>query len=253
MKDQPIIETTGSITKMEMLSNFEHHILPGSLVLTNHDPFPGFVQGSEGYVPHKKPQSFYLILMYRYFPEKLERIAKALNNENIIECCSSSGEIIILNNIFPCIRIKRLKAEKLLSEIQEFYKKNDIKFMGYKKIQGEGKIKVFKHFKIIEIAECIYRDLFEGEKFYFTIPLQLNWKLFDYFTKRVKSNLRDTNFDAALGVINRFTGPEDVIRIYDSNKTLERALEIKKFYIKEFKKERMLLNNMSNIGSTTYY
>jgi len=252
MKEQPIIETTGSITKMEVLSNIEHHILPGSLVLTNHNPFPGFIQGPEKFVSHEKPQSFYLILMYRYFPEKLERIAKSLNNENIIDCCSNSGEIILQNNILPCIRIKKLKVEKLLPEIQEFYKRNDIKFMGYKKMQGEAKIKVFKHFKIIEITEGIYRDLCEGEKFYFNIPLQLNWKLFDYFTKRVKSNLPDTNFDAALGVINRFTGPEDVIRVYDSNKTLERALEIKKFYAREFKKERMLLNNMSNINTTTY-
>jgi hypothetical protein len=253
MKEQPTIETTGSITKMEMLSNIEHDILPGSLVLTNHNPFPGIVQNPEEHISFKKPQSFYIILMYRYFPEKLERIAKTLNNENIIDCCSSSGEIIIQNNIFPCIRIKKLKMEKLLSEIQEFYKKNDIKFMGYKKIHGEAKIKVFKHFKIIEIADGIYRDLFEGEKFYFNIPLQLNWKLFDYFTKRVKSNLHDINFDAALGVINRFTGPEDVIRIYDSNKTLERALELKKFYMKEFKRERILLKNMSNINSATYY
>lgn len=253
MKEQPIIETTGSITKMEMLSNIEHHILPGSLVLTNHNPFPGFVQSPEKFVSHEKPQSFYLIMMYRYFPEKLERIAKALNDENIIDCCSSSGEIIIQNNILPCIRIKKLKVVKLLPEIQDFYKRNDIKFMGYKKIQGDAKIKVFKHFKIIELAEGVYRDLCEGEKFYFNIPLQLNWKLFDYFTKRVKSNLLDTNFDAALGVINRFTGPQDVIRVYDSNKTLERALEIKKIYNREFKKERMLLNNMSNINTTTYY
>ena len=253
MKEQSIIETTGSITKMEVLSNIEHHILPGSLVLTNHDPFPGFVQGPEKFFPHEKPRSYYLILMYRYFPEKLDRIAKALHDENIIDCCCSSGEIIIQNNILPCIRLKKLKTENLLFDIQEFYRKNDIKFTGYKKIRGEAKIKVFKHFKITETTEGIYRDMFESEKFYFKIPIQLNWKLFDYFTKRVKSNLRNTNFDAALGVINRFTGPEDVIRIYDSNKSPERSLEIKKSYIREFKKERMLIHNMSNINTTTYY
>lgn len=253
MKEQPIIETTGSITKMEMLLNVEHNVLPGTLVLTNNNPFPGFIQSKEDSVIPGKPQSFYLILMYRYFPEKLERIAKALNNENIIECYSSSGEIIIDNYIFPCIRIKRLKVQRLLSEIQEFYKKNDIKFLAYKKVQGNAKIKVFKHFKIIEIAEGIYRDLYEGEKFYFSIPLQLNWKLFDYFTKRVKSNLHDINFDAAIGVINRFSGPEDVIRIYDSNKTLERALQIKKHYIREFKRERILLKNTSSTNTTIIY
>ena len=122
MKEQPIIETTASITKIEMLSNVEQDILPCSLILTNHNPFPGFVQSTEESDLPRKPHSFYLILMYRYFPEKLERIAKALNNENIIDCSSSSGEIIIQNNIFPCIRIKRLKAQRLLSEIQEFYK-----------------------------------------------------------------------------------------------------------------------------------
>lgn len=253
MKEQPVIETTGSITKMEVLSTIENDILPGSLVFTNNNPFPGFVQSPQEHSSTVKLQSFYFILMYRYFPEKLERIAKALSNENIIDCYSSSGEIIIQNGIYPCIRIKKLKIQKLLAEIQEFYKKNDIKFMGYKKIHGEAKIKVYKHFKIIETAEGIYRDLYEREKFYLNIPFQLNWKMFEYFTKRVKSNLQNTNFDAAMGVINRFTGPEDVIRIYDTNKTLERALEIRKYYIKEFKKERILLNNTSHINTATYY
>ncbi|MBN2612088.1 MAG: hypothetical protein JXB00_11075 [Bacteroidales bacterium] len=252
MKTQSIIETTGNITKMEVLSNVEYDILPGSLVLTNKKPFPGFKQEQQPDELKKPLQSYYLVLMYRYFPEKLERIAKALNNESIIECCSSIGEIILQNNIFPCIRIKRLKADRILIDIQEFYKKNDIKFLAYKKINAEAKIKVFKHFRIIEIEEGIYRDLSEGEKFYINIPIQLNWKLFDYFIKRVKSNLNNSNFDAALGVINRFTGPEDVIRIYDHDKTLERALEIKRYFYKEFKKEKMLLNNISNINSAVY-
>ncbi len=253
MKTLPIIETTGSITKMEVLSSIENQILPGSLVLTNKYPFPGFTPDKENDNLPKRPHSYYLALMYRYFPEKLERIAKALKHENIIECCSSTGEIIMQNNIYPCIRIKRLKADKILIDIQEFYKKNDIKFMGYKRINSEARIKVFKHFKVIEIGDGIYRDLSEGEKFYLNIPVQLNWKLFDYLTKRVKSNLQNSNFDAAIGVINRFTGPEDVIRVYDSNKTLERAMEIKKYYLREFKKEKILLHNLSTINISTYY
>ncbi|MFO7655758.1 MAG: hypothetical protein R6W78_01720 [Bacteroidales bacterium] len=252
MKTQSIIETTGNITKMEVLSNVEYDILPGSLVLTNSMPFPGYKQEQHDPDFKKLPQSYYLILMYRYFPEKLERIAKALNTENIIECCSSIGEIIMQNSIYPCIRIKRLKADRILIDIHEFYKKNDIKFLSYKKIYAEAKIKVFKHFRIIEIEQGVYRDLTEGEKFYFNIPVQLNWKLFEYFIKRVKLNLSNPNFDAAMGVINRFTGPEDVIRIYDPDKTLERAIEIKRHFNKEFNKEKMLLHNMSNINFTVY-
>ena len=151
MTTQPIIETTGSITKMEVLSEIDTNIMQGSLVLTNKNPFPGFISNVDKNLKTTKPGSYYLILMYRYFPEKLERIGKALRDENLIECCSSSGEIIMQNNIYPCIRIKKLKTNKLLCEIQEFYKKNDIKFMGYKKIRGEARIKVFKHFKLLEI------------------------------------------------------------------------------------------------------
>ncbi|NJK84816.1 MAG: hypothetical protein HC906_01370 [Bacteroidales bacterium] len=71
--------------------------------------------------------------MYRYFPEKLERIAKALKEEDLIECCSSFGEIIIQEKIYPCIRIKRLRSDVVIHDIQEFFKKNEIKFMPYKK------------------------------------------------------------------------------------------------------------------------
>ena len=253
MKIQPIIETTGNITKVEMLSTVEQNILPGSLVLTNHHPFPGYQDRAEDKGSLVRPQSFYLVLMYRYFPEKLERIAKALNEENIIKCCSNFGEIIIQNKILPCIRIKNLKVPKVLLEVQDFYKKNDIKFMSFKQIHCNGKIKVFKHFKIVETTEGIYRDICEGEKFYFKIPAQLNWKLFEHLTKRVKSRIANSNFDPAFGVINRFAGPEDIIRIYDSDKTLERAIEIRKFFIREFKNEKILFTNLSNINTASYY
>ncbi|NJK84817.1 MAG: hypothetical protein HC906_01375 [Bacteroidales bacterium] len=111
------------------------------------------------------------------------------------------------------------------------------------KNQAEGKIKVFKHFRFIEVYEGIYRDLYEGEKFYFKIPIQLNWKIFDHLTKRVKARMSDSNFDTAIGIINRFMGPEDIVRVYDKNKTLERALEIRKHFLKEIRKERMLISN----------
>lgn len=243
MNTQHTIETTGSITKMEMLSTVEENIQPGTLVLTNSNPFPGFKDHAGSFYSQKRPQSYYLIMMYRYFPEKLERIDRALKEENLVECCSSFGEIIIQDKILPCIRLKSIKSESVISFIQDFFRRHEIKFMPYKKVLAEGKIKVFKHFKLIEMAEGIYRDLFEGEKFYFSIPFQLNWKLFEHFVKRVKAKMQNNNFDPALGTINRFSGTEDVIRVYDTNKTMDRALEIKKNFMREFKKDKLLLVN----------
>jgi hypothetical protein len=247
-----IIETTGCIIKVERLKNLEKNTLPNTLVMKSEKPFPGY-EDKEGQEARAKLNYVYLILMYRYFPEKIERISKVLKEEKYPNCSFSCSEIIIQNKIFPCIRIKGLESYDLIPEIQLDYKDNDIKFMSYRTIKSEGKLKVFKHFKITEITEGIYRDLFEGEKFYFTIPSQINWRLLIHITNNVKRSIADSNFDPALGIINRFTGPEDVIRIFDKNKTLERALEIKNKYLKELKREYMLTENLKNILKTNSY
>ena len=247
-----IIETTGCIIKVQRLKNIEKDTLHNTLVMKSEKPFPGY-QDKEGKGPGKKLNYVYLILMYRYFPEKIERISKVLKEEKYNNCNFSCSEIIIQNRIFPCIRIKGLETYCMIPEIQLDYKNNDIKFMSYRTIDCEGKIKVFKHFKISEITEGIYRDLFEGEKFYFTIPSQINWRLLIHVTNNVKRTIENSNFDPALGIINRFTGPEDVIRIFDKNKTLERALEIKNKYLKELKREHKLTENLKNVLKTNSY
>jgi len=205
-------------------------------------PFPGY-EDKSSLKTKAKLNYVYLILMYRYFPEKIERISRVLKEEKYNKCNFSCSEIVIENKILQCIRIKGLECYEIIPEIQADYKYNDIKYTSFKAIDSEGKIKVFKHFKISEITEGIYRDLFEGEKFYFTIPVQINWRILEHLTHNVKKKIENSNFDEALGIINRFNGPEDVIRIFDKNKTLERALEIRNKYLKELKREHALTNN----------
>jgi hypothetical protein len=241
MLSNQIIETTGYIIKVERLKSLEKNIIPNSLVLQSMKPFPGYED--KGSLKTKPKLNYvYLILMYRYFPEKIERISRVLKNEKYNKCNFSCSEIVIQNKILPCIRIKGLDCYDTIPDIQADYKYNDIKFMSFQAIDSEGKIKVYKHFKISEITEGIYRDLFEGEKFYFIIPKQISWKILENLTNSVKKKIENSNFDSALGIINRFNGPEDVIRIFDKNKTLERALEIRNKYIKELKREYSLTN-----------
>jgi len=94
--------------------------------------------------------------------------------------------------------------------------------------------------QLIELKEGLYRDLNEGEKIYIRIPHTMQWNQFDYITKKVKFNLKNRNFDAALGIIYRFCGPENVIRIYDRDKTLKRALHLKTLFLKESKKDILI-------------
>ena len=80
----------------------------------------------------------------------------------------------------------------------------------------------------------------DGEKIYIRIPNPINWNRFDYITKKIKNSVKSANFDAALGTIYRFCGPEDVIRIYDKNKTLERAVELKNHFLKSIKSDVLI-------------
>jgi hypothetical protein len=251
MLSNQIIETTGYIIKTERLKSLEENIMPNTLVLKSMKPFPGY-EDKSGIKTKPRLNYVYLILMYRYFPEKIERISRVLKNEKYNKCNFSCSEIVIQNKILPCIRIKGLECYEIIPDIQEDYKHNDIKFMSFKAIDSEGKIKVYKHFKISEITEGIYRDLFEGAKFYFTIPKQINWKILENTTYIVKKKIENSNFDSALGIINRFNGPEDVIRIFDKNKTLERALEIRNKYIKELKREHSLTNTFKKAITSTF-
>ncbi len=235
MEHYGAIETIGSVTKMENLCSIEKEVLQDTLVLRNVDPFPGYRTQQDNIQTDKKPSSVFIILRYQYSPEKINKVNKDLIASRITNCYPSFGEVVTRDSIFPCIRIKGLDDFGLILGIQNFVKRNDIQLMPYKKVTGSARIKIFKSFRLIEISEGLYRDLNEGAKIYIRMPHSINWKQFIEITKKVKFNLSNRNFDSALGTIYRFCGPEDVIRIYDQNKTLERALLLKKLYLKEIK------------------
>lgn len=243
MEQKEIIETIGSITKYENLSVLTHEVLENTLVLQSTDPFPGFEYHGKKDL-FKKPHAYYIILRYRYAPEKINRITKLFSLRNQFDCYPSFGEITTKDSVYPCIRIKGIEEATLIPKIQNFFKKNELQLMAKRNFRNPSRVKIFKTFRLMEIYEGVYRDMNEGEKIYLKIPKQINWKRFSYINKRVKAELENPNFDAALGVIYRFCGPEDVIRIYDSDKTLKRALTLKKLYSKEIKSEIYLSANV---------
>jgi hypothetical protein len=234
MDNSEVIETIGSITKMESVISIEQNIFENSLVLKSIDPFPG-LRKQKVNNDRKVSESFYVILRNRYDSEKINRINRELAYDKVMNFYPSYGEIITQGSIFPCLRIKGIENLSQVAYIQEYIKKRGLQLMEYQKINCRARIKIFKPFKIIEIADGLYRDLNVGEKIYIRIPNSMNWKHFDSITKKIKYNLKNRNFDSALGIIYRFCGAEDVIRVYDEEKTLERALLIKKMYIKELK------------------
>ncbi len=243
-KEVEVIETIGSITKMESLRSLERDVLENTLVLLNTDPFPGYRPPKDSYNPLIKPASVFIVLRYRYAPEKINRINQKFARSNISRCYPSFGEIITRESILPCIRIKGLQNYDVIPGIQSFFKQQELELMEYRAVETEARIKIFKNFRLIEIAEGLYRDLNDGEKLYIRIPKSINWKFFDSIQKKIKYNLENPNFDAAMGTIYRFCGPEDVIRIYDHDKSLRRAMELKKHFIREVKSDVLLSAKM---------
>ncbi|QQS52602.1 MAG: hypothetical protein IPM71_07670 [Bacteroidota bacterium] len=234
MEENKVIETIGSITKMEHLRSVETGPLVNTLVLNNITPFPGIK--SEDFNERSSLGSFFIVLRYRYAPEKINRINSSLFKDKKLNRYPSFGEIITHDSILPCIRLKETSISEL-SGIQEYLRNNTLQMMAYKFFDQQSRIKIFKTFKLVETSNGIYRDLNEGEKFYLQYSGELNWKRFEYIVKKIKFDCKNKEFDAALGVIYRFCGPQNVIRIYDKDKTAERALTLRKLFITEIKKE----------------
>lgn len=235
MERNQVIETIGSITKVEHLTDLQTNVLRNTLVLKNVNPFPGIK--NQNISISDKPGSLFIILRYRYAPEKINRINCALLAEQNLATYPSYGEVNIGETVLPCVRVKNLDSYDQIVSIQNFLLSNDLQLMPYRTVNGEYTIKIFKTFKLAEIGEGLYRDLHDGEKFYVKIDRVLNWKRFEYVIKKIKFNVEDPNFDAALGVIYRFMGPENVIRIFDKDVTYKRAIELRKQLLKEVKDE----------------
>jgi hypothetical protein len=237
MECNNIIETIGSISKMEKLQSVEQDFAFNSLVLKNIDPFPGYHSKSDKLNFIKKQESIFIMLRHPYPSEQINTIFKKLASERIIKCYPSYGEIITAGSVNACIRLKGIENYALIPYIQKYFQDNDLQLMNYEKMYGYANIKIFKSFRIVRIAEGLYRDATEIEKLYIRIPASLNWKQFDKITNKIKCSIENPNFDGALGAIYRFNGTEDVIRIYDRETTLEKAKLLKMMYLKEIKGE----------------
>lgn len=228
-----IIETIGSITKFEHLISILNGVETNTLVLKNIEPFPGAHIENSG----AQRNSHFIILRYRYAPEKINRINCKIQKEINLSRYPSYGEINIGNIIYPCVRIKGVSNLEVIRKIQLCLMRNDLQLMAYREIDTQCKIKIFKSFKLAELGDGLYRDLDESEKIYIRIHQPLNWNRFNMVIKKIKYNIKNPEFDAAMGIIYRFTGPENIVRIYDKDKTYQRATELRKYLLKEVKDE----------------
>lgn len=228
-----IIETMGSIAKVEKLESLGNNIIENTLVLEEIEPFPGYHGANlpSGY----NPTAVYLVLKKKISVIRIMRTTQGIQKYYKAGFDSTPAEICINNDVFTCIRLRNLDSYSIIPELQQHYMHEGMKFMKKKKIHGDGIIEIKKHFELEKLDEGVFKDLEDPLMYYLEIPAQLNWSLFYEITTSIRHNLDDLRYDAALGAIYMKEITE-VVRIFAKDVAVEDLQKIRQKYHEELRK-----------------
>ena len=229
--EKAILEIIGTIEKKETLVSVGYD----EMVLESLHPYPGY-HGTT--VPdNTNPKSAFLVTKGTYTDEEIVRATIKAKKNCPVYFDGSPGEVELFNERSACIRVKGLSNYKLIPEVLNAYKQVGIEFAKGKKLKPyEGLIKIKKYFLLDELDNGIYMDKETPEMGYFEIPVKLTFDQFEQITLDIKRNVKENNWDAALGILYRKTGLVDVIRIYDTNVCLGQCLFLNEKYRNEVEK-----------------
>jgi len=238
MKSDKYLKTIGYITKLEQITTVEHNIIEGTLVLENSLPYPGYE--STETVKHQDhnlhiQDSVFLVIVKNYNAEQIVRLTQRIKKYAPYPFDSVPGQLYINDESFSCLRLRHIKGYDDILTFQELYKDEGIRFIKKRKIQVEGMIKIQKFFQLETIQNGMYKDLEKTAlpRMYFSIPKQLNWKLFEQITRKVKEKMAHPNFDAALVALHSEDGFLDLVRIWSNSDSPADIIPIRDLYFEE--------------------
>ncbi len=219
------IETSGYIIKKEKVTTIESNIKTNTLVLENSEPYPGY--HGKNLPMESIPRSIFLVLAEASSPIEIARVSAAISRRKTHTCYSNYAEIRIFNHVYPCIRVKGLTCFQNIPEIQQCFLDEGMHFRKALPIREYALIKVYKVFDVTIGENGLYHDRREAEKYYFNFPKYVEWDEFEQVITKVKHNLSDNNFDVAMGCLFRYTGVEEIVRVYDSHVDVGRIKNIR--------------------------
>jgi len=233
MSQNRIIETMGSIAKVEKLETLSSNILENTLVLDEIEPFPGYHGANlpTGYNPH----TVYIILKKKLSTVRIMRLTQDIRKYFKHDFDGTAASVCINNDVFDCIRVRNLENYSYIPELQKNYLHEGVKFMKKREIKGDGIIEIRKHFELEELEPGIFKDLEDSHMHYIEISRHLNWPMFLEITTSIKHNIDNLHFDAALGAIY-LKEIIDMVRIFTKDLSLDELRTIKNMYSEELKK-----------------
>lgn len=235
MAEQIRIETTGTIAKEVDLVTLDQKIIPNTFVLEALESFPGY----HGDLPGKtSPKYIYLVTSEFYTRERITRIAQTLKKFLDIDFDIAAGELLIYNDLLPCIRITNLKDYEGIRILQNCFLEEDIRFRKKRKIKTKGIIRIKKFFNLKEVKPGIYFDQDDPTMAYLEAPYELKWRHFEAVTLNLKRSWNITDFDAATGTFYRQGEIIDIVRVFRGKMEVPYLEKLKDLYDKEFEKAR---------------
>jgi hypothetical protein len=224
MDQKPILETRGIIIKEEWVKSLNSNILPNTLVLESTGILPGYFGKN---VPDaNKPRAVFIILDKKYDGLFLARKMQNISDLRQHNCYGAFGHLRVKNRTLNCIRIKNLDCFETVPQIQDELVRQGIGMMKFQEIDDTAMIHIHKSFLISLVAENIYMDLFEHDRYYLKISRSMVWEDFKHITGTVKNNIENSTFDAAMGAIWTINGLIYMIRIYDQKQDIRRLAQI---------------------------
>lgn len=222
------IQTMGAMAKEEMLLSIQSNVLPNTFVIENREPFPGY--HGENLPSEPIPDSIFFVTQYPYTYEKILRLSQKIRKYMNQDFDACYAKICVFNDTYDAIRIREINTYTIIKIIQQYFLDEGVRYRKNKKIEAQGIIKLCKHFDIEYTGDNIYIDNRDKSMYYLAVPHQLSWSLFRDVTKKVKNNIDNSNFDAALGSFY-LKDIVEFVRIYAKNLDLNRIKSIRNKYI----------------------
>jgi len=223
-----ILETFGTITKIEEVTTMESSIIPGTLALKLGKAFYGYYSSD----PHETvPQTVFLILDKEYTAEEILLAASKIKKYADFDFDALKAEITVGNIAYTSIRLYYVEDYSIVEMLQRYFLKEGLHLKKkVSDVSGIAHIKVKKVFLVDEVADGIYLNRGKSNMGYFEIEKQLNFLQFSEVVKSVRNNSTDLpyTYDAAMGAFYRRESLKPIVRIFDNKVTVERIRDQQK-------------------------
>lgn len=219
----------GSVSKEETLVTIDSNIIDNSMVLEISEPFPGYHHN----IPtDTKPNSVFLVLDKKYDNEPIFRSTRNIKKYYKKPFDAKPGSFYSFTDTYYAIRIMGLNSFAHIKELQNCYIDEGFKMHKPKKFNDKAIITVRKTFTLEKLNNDLYRDLNDANSWYVKVPLKLTWKMFETITYKIKNNIVNNNYDAALGYFYE-DGIADFVRIYAHEPGEQLLEQIRSKYLEE--------------------